>query len=99
MERSHTPQNVSPVNAFTLERVVVFNTPNFMELSYLSTQLFRPMFLQKKFVLTFQKLDITFLTSILLHTKQLLVKNHINCLVIRKRFLSTLHPDSFLAYI
>lgn len=86
----HTPQNISPVNVFMVEDLLVFNIQTSQNV-HISQYVFGSKFIKKKFILMFQKLN-TFLTKqyacewySLLYTKQLFIKNCMNCLVIRKR--------------
>jgi len=85
----HTPQNISPVNVFMVEDLLVFNIQT-SENVHISQYDFWSMFVKKKFILMFQKLNI-FLTKqyacewySLLYTKQMFIKKCINCFVIRK---------------
>jgi len=73
-------KRVTPQNIFSPIKTSWFLHPKFTELTFLSIQLFRPMFIQEKVILTFQRVNVTFLTKrcgayklyMLLHTKCLL---------------------------
>ena len=85
----HTPQNLSPVKVFRVEDLLIFNIQTSKNV-HISQYVFWSMFIKKKFILMFQKLN-TFLTKqyacewySLQYTKQVFIKNRINCSVIRK---------------
>jgi hypothetical protein len=88
----NTPMNVSPVEVCPVERLLVLNIQTSKNVRDSQYNVFRPMFIEEKFKLTFQKFSTTILTNhcawklyVLPHAKQLFVNHHINWLGKRKR--------------
>jgi hypothetical protein len=103
----HTMQNVHSVDVFLVECLLVFNIQTSQNV-YISQYIFWLMLTQERFILLFavpyHECNIYVKANklhMLLHTKQLVVDNHINCLVTRKKCFQhfTSYHDGFTVFL